>query len=224
MTIRSPTLLIELHHEGPVSKTRVLQGLAAWYMILWALLAISPTDRHDWLLENLLALAAVIVLLVFRRQFEFSTLSYILLTGFLTLHAIGAHYTYAEVPFGHWLRHTFDLTRNPFDRLVHFSYGLLLAYPLREILVRLAGVRGFWSYYLPVSGMVAQSGFFELIEAVVAHIVNPELGSAYLGTQGDEWDAQKDMGSALAGALITMVAVSFGERYQWLSGTGQRGK
>lgn len=205
-----------------MSKIRVLQGLAAWYMILWSMLAIAPNDRQDWLLENLLALAAVVALLVSRRQFEFSTPSYILLTGFLTLHAIGAHYTYAEVPFGYWLQHMFDLTRNPFDRLVHFSYGLLLVYPLRELLVGLAGVRGLWSYYLPVSGMLAQSGFFELIEAVVAHIVNPELGSAYLGTQGDEWDAQKDMGSALAGALITMVAVSFGERYQWLSGISKK--
>ena len=205
-----------------MSKTRVLQGLAAWYTILWAMLAISPYDRQDWLLENLLALAAVVVLLVSHRWFEFTTPSYILITGFLTLHAVGAHYTYAEVPFGHWLQRTFDLTRNPFDRLVHFSYGLLLVYPLRELLVRLAGVRGVWSDYLSVSGIVAQSGFFELIEAVVAYIVNPELGSAYLGTQGDEWDAQKDMAAALAGALLTIAAVSFGERYQWLSGTGKK--
>lgn len=205
-----------------MSKRRVLQGLSAWYMILWSMLAISPNDRQDWLLENLLALAAVVALLVSRRQFEFSTSSYILLTGFLTLHAIGAHYTYAEVPLGYWLQHTFDLARNPFDRLVHFSYGLLLVYPLRELLVGRAGIRGLWSYYLPVSGMLAQSGLFELIEAVVAYIVNPELGSAYLGTQGDEWDAQKDMGSALAGALITIIVVSLGEKYQWFSGASNK--
>ena len=205
-----------------MSKTSVLQGLAAWYTILWAILAISPYDRQDWLLENLLALAAVAVLLWFRRRFEFSTPSYLLLTGFLTLHAIGAHYTYAEVPFGHWLQRTLDLSRNPFDRLVHFSYGLLLVYPLRELLVRTAGVRGFWSYYLPVSGMVAQSGCFELIEAVVAYMVNPELGSAYLGTQGDEWDAQKDMAAALAGALLATAVVGLGARYQWLSGMGKK--
>lgn len=222
MSTGSLILLVELLHEDPVSKTRVLQGLGAWYTILWALLAISPYDRQDWLLENLLALAAVIALLVSHRWFEFTTPSYVLLTGFLTLHAVGSHYTYAEVPFGHWLQRTFDLTRNPFDRLIHFSYGLLLVYPLHELLVRLAGVRGLWSYYLSVSGVVAQSGFFELIEAVVAHIVNPELGSAYLGTQGDEWDAQKDMGSALAGALITIVAVSLGERYHWLPGIDKK--
>jgi putative membrane protein len=151
------------------------------------------------------------LLLTFRR-FQFSTFSYVLITAFLTLHAIGAHYTYAEVPFGFWLQRTFELARNPFDRLVHFSYGLLLVYPLRELLVRLAGISGFWSYYLPVSGMVAQSGFFEMIEALVATVVNPELGTAYLGTQGDEWDAQKDMVAASGGSVITILVILFTRR------------
>jgi putative membrane protein len=91
--------------------------------------------------------------------------------------------------------------------VVHFAYGLLLAYPLRELLIRLAGIDSFWSYYLPISGMLAQSGFFEIVEAVVAQIVSPELGAAYLGTQGDEWDAQKDMIAALSGALLCMTMV-----------------
>jgi putative membrane protein len=167
-------------------------------------LAIAPHDRQDWLLENLLVLAVVTVLSATFRRFQFSTPSYVLIMAFLTLHAIGAHYTYAEVPFGHWLQDTWGLARNPFDRLVHFSYGLLLAYPLRELLMRLAGVRGFWSYFLPVSGMVAQSGIFEISEALIAQIVSPELGTAYLGTQGDEWDAQKDMAAAFSGAVTTI--------------------
>ena len=129
-------------------------------------------------------------------------LLHVLMTAFRMLHAIGAHYTYAEVPFGFWLQHSFGLSRNPFDRLVHFAYGLLLIYPLRDLLMRLAGVKGFWSYYLPVSGMLAQSGLFELIEGAVAQMVNPELGTAYLGAQGDEWDAQKDMMAALTGAMM----------------------
>ena len=123
---------------------------------------------------------------------------------FLTVHAFGAHYTYAKVPFGFWLQDLLNAGRNPFDRIVHFAYGLLLAYPIRAILVRLAGVRGAWSYFLPVSATLAQSGLFELIEAVAATMVSPELGAAYLGTQGDEWDAQKDMAAALAGAILMM--------------------
>jgi putative membrane protein len=188
-----------------LNRTTLLPGLLVWYGLLWAVLAIAPRDRQDWLLENLLALAAVATLLFTHRRFQLSTLSYLLITVFLSLHVIGAHYTYAEVPFGFWLQQEFGLARNPFDRLVHFAYGLLLAYPLRELLIRLAGVKGFWSYYLPVSGMLAQSGFFEIVEAVVAQIVSPELGAAYLGTQGDEWDAQKDMIAAFSGALLSMI-------------------
>lgn len=189
--------------DGPANP-RLLLGLLMTYGLLWIGLAIDPLDRRDWLLENLLAVGTIAILLLTYRRFKFSTLSYGLIVLFLLLHAIGAHYTYAEVPFGFWLKDTFHLSRNPFDRIVHFAFGALLAYPLRELLIRLAHVRGFWSYYLPASGILAQSGFFEVIEGIVAMLVNPELGARYLGTQGDEWDAQKDMAAAFAGALIAL--------------------
>lgn len=177
-------------------------ALLAGYAVIWTWLAIAPIDRQDWLLENLLAVTLVAILVLTYRRFQFSNLSYVLIALFLALHAVGAHYTYAKVPAGYWLQDTFGLSRNPFDRIVHFSYGLLLVLPIRELLMRLAGIRGFWSYYLPISAVLAQSGFFEVVEGVVAAIVNPELGSAYLGTQGDEWDAQKDMAAAFTGALL----------------------
>jgi len=183
---------------------RLLLGMLLFYGLFWTWLAIAPVDRRDWLLENLLSLTLVAVLVLTYRRFQFSATSYYLIGLFLTLHAVGAHYTYAEVPFGFWLKDFFVLSRNPFDRLAHFAYGALLVYPLRELLVRLAGVRGGWASFLSVSGILAQSGFFEIAEAVVASIVSPELGSTYLGTQGDEWDAQKDMAVALAGALLTI--------------------
>lgn len=185
-----------------MTKPRQLLGLVVWYALFWSVMAISPVDRGDWFLENLLALSAVALLIATYRRFSFSTVSYVLITAFLTLHAIGAHYTYAEVPFGFWLQHSFGLSRNPFDRLVHFGYGFLLVYPLRDILMRLAGAKGFWSYYLPINGILAQSGLFEVTEAAIAQMVSPELGTAYLGTQGDEWDAQKDMMAALTGAVM----------------------
>ena len=190
----------------------MLRGLVVWYVGLWGVLAIDPYDRQDWLLENLLALATVTILLLTYRRFQFSTSSYVLITVFLTLHAIGAHYTYAEVPVGFWLQRTFELARNPFNRIVHFSYGLLLVLPLRELLMRLAGIKGVWSYYLPVSGLVAQSGVFEMLEALVATVVSPELGTAYLGTQGDAWDAQKDMAAASAGAIMTILTLGLARR------------
>jgi len=191
----------------PFRTNTPLQWLIAGYAALWIGLAVAPLDRSDWLLENLLALLLVLVLVTTYRWFQFSDLSYGLIAVFMCLHAIGAHYTYAEVPFGFWLQETFGLARNPFDRLVHGAYGLLLVYPIREFLMRQIGLRGFWSYYLPVSAVLAQSGFFELVEGAVVMITNPELGQAYLGTQGDEWDAQHDMAAALLGALFTIAVI-----------------
>jgi putative membrane protein len=185
--------------------SHLASALLLCYGLLWIWLAIAPVNRRDWLLENLLALALVILLLLTYRRFQLSNLSYCLITCFMALHAVGAHYTYAEVPVGFWLKDLFWLSRNPFDRIVHFAYGALLAYPVREALIRLVGVRGLWSYYLPASLILAQSGLFEIIESVVAAFVSPELGSAYLGTQGDVWDAQKDMAAAFGGAALAMI-------------------
>ena len=194
--------------EARCGSQRLLLGLLLFYGLFWTWLATAPVDRRDWLLENLLSLTLVAALGLTYRRFQFSMTSYCLIGLFLTLHAIGAHYTYAEVPFGFWLKDFFILSRNPFDRIAHFAYGALLVYPLRELLARLAGLRGLWVSSLSVIGILAQSGLFEVAEAVVANIVSPELGSTYLGTQGDEWDAQKDMATSLAGALLTM-CVSF---------------
>jgi len=183
----------------------VLRGLVAWLLVVWLITAIGPFSRRDWLLENLLVFVYSGLFVLTYRRFAFSTLSYVLLTGFMTLHLIGAHYTYSEVPFGFWLRDTLDLSRNHYDRIVHFSFGLLTAYPFRELLLRATGVRPGWSYFLSVMLVLAFSGFYEVMEGVVAMIVSPELGAAYLGTQGDEWDSQKDTFLAFAGAVIAML-------------------
>lgn len=191
--------------QAESGNSHLASALLLCYGLLWIWLAIAPVNRRDWLLENLLSFALVVLLVLTYRQFQFSDVSYGLIACFMTLHAVGAHYTYAEVPFGFWLKDLFSLSRNPFDRIVHFAYGALLAYPVREALIRLAGVRGVWSYYLSASLILAQSGLFEIIESVVAAFVSSELGSAYLGTQGDEWDAQKDMASAFGGAALAMI-------------------
>ena len=180
-------------------------GLLFWYGLLWTWLAIAPVNRRDWLLENLLVFALVPLLVITYRRFQLSAVSYCLIVCFMTLHAVGAHYTYAEVPLGFWIQDFVSLSRNPFDRIVHFAYGILLAYPVREIILRLAGVRGLWGYFLSANVILAQSGLFEIVESVVAVLVSPELGNAYLGTQGDEWDAQKDMAAAFGGAVLAMI-------------------
>ncbi|MFO0775679.1 MAG: DUF2238 domain-containing protein [Nitrospiraceae bacterium] len=204
------TLVESFRRQPPPSPLPM--WLLGIYLVVWVALAISPVDRKDWALENILAVAFLSLLIATYRRFRLSNASYLCITGFMLLHAVGAHYTYAEVPLGFWLKEAFGLTRNPFDRIVHFSYGFFLVYPLRELLIRLADVKGFWAYYLPISGILAQSGLFEIIEMVIAVIVNPELGSAYLGMQGDEWDAQKDMVMATMGAIITTTAATLAER------------
>ena len=189
-------------NEQPFRERRLLHALCIGYALVWVVTAINPVKRDDWLMENLLVFATVPTLVVTYRRLPLSNAAYLLLFVFLVLHAVGAHYSYSEVPFGYWLKETFHLRRNHFDRIVHFSFGLLLTFPLREIFVRLFGLRGDWAAVLAAAMIVAFSGFFEIIEAIVAHIVNPELGAAYLGTQGDVWDAQKDMALALLGAAL----------------------
>lgn len=200
----------------PLTHRQYALALLGTFALFWLALAIRPLDRADWLLENALVLLAVPLLVGTWGRFRFSRFSYTLLFLFFCLHEIGAHYTYSEVPYDAWLAMlagpgTGSLAgegRNHFDRLVHFSFGLLLAYPMREIFVRIADAKGFWSYYLPFDMVMAFSMVFELIEWAAAEIFGGDLGVAYLGTQGDVWDAHKDMALASLGALITMTATA----------------
>lgn len=193
------------HIRTGFARNRLLQALVAWYAVIWVVTAIHPVFPEDWLLENVLALLAVTGLVTTYRKFPLSDLSYVLITAFMTLHAVGAHYTYAEVPLGEWMQSAFGFARNHYDRLVHYSFGLLLAYPVREVFLRVASTRGIWAYYLPLDVTLAFSALYEIVEWLVAATVAPDAGDAYLGTQGDIWDAQKDMLAAGIGALLCMI-------------------
>ena len=125
----------------------------------------------------------------------------------MILHVIGSHYTYAKTPFGDTLGSWLGSERNMYDRLVHFSFGFLLVYPIREVCVRVGRMRGFWGYFVPFMIISAMGGFYEVIEWIAAVNVDPVAGSAFLGTQGDEWDAQKDIVLAVIGAFISMTFV-----------------
>ncbi len=191
---------------------RYVGGLALLFSLLWLWLAWAPHDRHDWMLENVLTVVAVVALLATYRTLPLSRISYTLIFLFLCLHSVGAHYTYSLVPYEQWwhslfgasLNDVLGLERNHYDRLVHFSYGLLLAYPVREVFLRVAQVRGFWGYFLPLDLTMSTSMLYELIEWAAAEAFGGELGAAFLGTQGDVWDAHKDMALASLGALIAM--------------------
>ncbi len=179
-----------------------------WLLVVWIVTAIRPLYPRDWLLENLLVFVFAALLIGTYRRFVFSNLSYGLYAVFITLHLIGAHYTYAETPPGFWVQAWFDLERNHYDRFVHFAFGLLLAFPICELLLRQSGASRGWSAFLTVNCILAMSALYEVIEGITAMIVSPELGSAYLGTQGDEWDAQKDSALAFVGAVIAMLVIS----------------
>ena len=190
-----------------------LQTLSVLFLVEWALLAIAPFDRKDWALENALVFFLVPFLVLTRKRLPLSRISYTSIFLFLCLHEVGAHYTYAKVPYDEWFRgltgtplnELFGFQRNHFDRLAHFSFGLLLAYPIREVFLRVADVRGVWGYYLPLDVTMATSMLFELFEWWAAELFGGDLGVAYLGTQGDVWDAHKDMAFATLGAVISML-------------------
>jgi putative membrane protein len=189
-----------------------LATLCVAFAVAWALLAINPHDRSDWLLENVLLVAFAAAMLASRRALPLSRISYTTIFAFLLLHTIGAHYTYSLVPWQDWLHGLSGgavaapaAERNHFDRLVHFFYGLLLAYPVREVFLRVAELRGFWGYFFPLNVTLSTSMLYELAEWAAAEVFGGDLGVAFLGTQGDMWDAQKDMALAGAGATIAMV-------------------
>ena len=183
---------------------RLVKLLGSSFALLWMALAVAPLHRQDWVLENVLVLLALPIFVASYRHHLFSRLSWVLIFLFLCLHEIGAHYTYSEVPYDTWWRtltgHTFNeyfgWQRNHFDRLIHFGYGLLLACPCREIFLRIANARGFWGYFLPLDVIMSSSLLYELIEWLAAEVLGSEVGQAYLGPQGDIWDAHKDMGLA----------------------------
>lgn len=187
--------------------------LAGVFGAVWLWSGWEPWHRQDWLLENALVAVALPVLWAIYWRLPFSRLSWTLVCVFLCLHQLGAHYTYSEVPYEVWWRRltggSFNALvgwdRNNFDRIIHFLYGLLLAYPVREIFLHLVKVRGFWSYFLPLDLTLSSSALYEMIEWAAAEVFGGDLGAAYLGTQGDPWDAQKDMALATAGALVAMV-------------------
>ncbi|WP_457577645.1 DUF2238 domain-containing protein [Desulfomarina sp.] len=206
-----------------ISHHKYLAILALLFSVEFFLLSISTHDRMDWALENFLAIIFVIVLGLSYKKFTLSRISYTLIFLFMCLHEIGAHYTYARVPYDQFFIDTMGFSlnefmgweRNNFDRFVHFSFGALLVYPIKEFYCRIADSKGFWAYFFPLKLTMATSMIFELFEWGAAEIFGGDLGVAYLGTQGDIWDAHKDMALASLGAFVAMsITLAFNLRIQ----------
>lgn len=176
----------------------VLAAVFAWS-------AISPHDRLTWWLEVFPVLIALPVLLATGRRFPFSRLAY----GLMLVHAIillvGGHYTYAEMPLFSWLRDSFDLARNYYDRLGHVAQGFIPAIVTREILLRTSPLKpGRWLFFMVTCICLAISACYEFLEWWVA-LASGEDAVAFLATQGDVWDTQWDMFLALLGAIAAQI-------------------
>ena len=206
-------------------------GLLAAFAAIWTALALAPWYRQDWLLENMLVFAALPLLAWGYRTLPFTRGTYACLFVFLVLHAIGAHYTYSEVPYdrafeavtGASLNALLGWERNHYDRMVHFLYGVLVTPAAIEILQARATPRGLWRWLLPVCFMMSHSVLYEMIEWLAAEVFGGDLGQAYLGTQGDVWDAQKDSLLATAGSVASVILCTPGIRRGLPFAAGTRG-
>jgi len=182
------------------------------FLLVAVVLGVAPHHRSDWLLENLVVLPTLGFLVYGHRRLRFSDAAYVGLFLLLLLHAVGAHYTYSEVPYREGLRAlgleerlpSALFERNHYDRLVHFLYGVLVMPACVELLDARAPQRGLWRWLVPWFFVFAHGALYEIIEAAAADVFGGELGAAFLGTQGDEWDAQKDMALAGLGALLAL--------------------
>jgi len=183
-------------------------GCIVVFLAVWANSLIGTTDINNWWLENVLTFLSLFFLAYTYRKHQLSDLSYLLIFIFLCLHVYGSKHTYAENPFGYWMKDVFNLERNQYDRIVHFGFGFLLAYPMRELFLRWLKAPTWVAWLLPIEISLSVGAFYELIEWAVADIFFKDQGAAYLGTQGDVWDAQKDVFLAFLGAIIATTIVS----------------
>jgi putative membrane protein len=199
---------------GSRNSRQLLLVYCVIFTISWVYTLITTSDLANWCTENILTVLFIGVMAWGYPRFRFSDMSFTFMFVFLMLHILGAQHTYAEAPIGYAIRDMFQLERNPYDRIVHFSFGLLMAYPMRDYFINKMEWPTWVCWVLPVEITLSFSGMYEIIEYGVADIFFPDVGIAYLGTQGDVWDAQKDMILAFTGAIVCMVATAAARRFR----------
>lgn len=203
-----PFSLAISNYRIPFQKNYWLWLFLTVFASIWVNTLIGTNDLNNWFLENTLTVLFMLFLIFSFRKYQFSDLSYLLICVYLCLHVYGAKYTYAENPFGYWLKDYFHFGRNHYDRIVHFCFGFLLAYPMRELFLKWLKYPKTVAWILPIEITLSVSGLYELIEWAVADVFFKAQGDAYLGTQGDIWDAQKDIFMAFMGAILSTTIVS----------------
>ena len=192
-------------------KAFLTAGALAWSVVFGLVLvwsAIQPFDRFIWWLEVTPALIAAVILLLTRRRFPLTTLTYVLILLHAIILMVGGHYTYSLVPLFDWLAEVFQWQRNNYDKVGHFAQGFVPAIVAREILLRNKVVFGpIWLGFIVVCICLAISAFYELVEWWVA-VVTETGAELFLATQGYVWDTQADMAWALFGAVLALLLLS----------------
>lgn len=177
----------------PIQQNKFALLLLALFAVLWAYCYINNTDELNWWIENLLVIIFIPTLLLSQKYFQFSDWSLLSIFLFLALHTYGAKNAYTYNTFGKWLQARYDLVRNPYDRIVHTGFGLFMIYPMMDILYNKYKVPVQWLLLLGCSFILCLATIFELIEWTVAEFTDSETGETYVATQGDVWDAHKDI-------------------------------
>jgi putative membrane protein len=176
-------------------------------VLIWSV--INPKTMLTWFLEVVPALVGFVALVFTYRQFPLTSLLYVLITLHAIILMIGGHYTYAEVPLFDWIRDTFGLSRNHYDRVGHFAQGFVPAMIVREVLIRTSPLKqGKWLFFVVVCICLSISAMYELIEWQYAVIAGGESADEFLGSQGDIWDTQSDMALALVASIIALISLS----------------
>ncbi|MCB1019881.1 MAG: DUF2238 domain-containing protein [Acidobacteria bacterium] len=174
---------------------------------IWS--GIAPVDRFTWFFELFIGAGGILVLYLIRNRFRFSNLVYVVAAIHYVVLAIGAKYTYAEVPLFDWLQQALDLSRNHFDRVGHFMQGVTPALVMREVLFRRTGIgKGVWLALCSVCVAMAFSALYEILEWLWVAAFYPDAGPEWLGMQGDPFDAQADMLMATLGGLLSAVVLA----------------
>ncbi len=192
-------MLLFIHAKSIIKVSRLLTGI---YTILFIVLAINPYDRQTWFAENLTVWIILAVILgLYARGVRFSKTAYALMFVLIYLHTIGGHYTFALVPFD-WFTDFFGFTRNHFDRIAHFTVGFYAFAVAEWLFVRKMVTNKFLLFTYPVFLIATIAMTYELVEWVYAAGADTADAMAYLGSQGDIWDAQKDMLADTLGAIF----------------------
>ncbi|MDU9593333.1 MULTISPECIES: DUF2238 domain-containing protein [Vibrio] len=194
-----------------MKSTSTLLGLTIFYAIVFLFSALEPNSRAVWFAEIIPAIGILVAIWVISIRYQFSNTAYFLMFIWLCLHTIGAKYTFSEVPFD-WFNDMIGSDRNNFDRVAHFSIGLY-AYPIAEYLIHKNKFNKTFSCWFALFAIMSLAAGYEIIEWWYAELAGGDEGIAFLGSQGDIWDAQKDMLCDTIGAALSLFLMSAQRRF-----------